>query len=94
MKKLILITALICTGCASTCTNYAKVGAGYKFRETKIVGETYKESPLSARLEVGKNCNSYTYGVSHHSQWLVGKPIDNKTEYAKTEVFVDYVIEF
>ena len=53
--------------------------------------EQYKSSPISARIEIGyQYSRNLSFGISHHSQWLVGWPIDDKKEYSKTEVFVDY----
>jgi len=74
---------------------YVTVGAGYKFHEPKLRlhlnGEYSRWSePLSARIEIGYYINSnIKVGVSHHSQWLTGFPIDETTEYYKTEIFID-----
>lgn len=76
---------------------YLKAGAGYKFSETDSMkmrdGRTAKldiHSPISARIEIGKQHGNWSYGVSHHSQWLVGWPLDDRKEYNKTEAFIDY----
>lgn len=75
---------------------YFKVGAGYKFDETDswmVNGVDHKIddwSPYSARIEIGRQQGPWSYGISHHSQWLTGAPFNDAKEYHKTEVFVDY----
>lgn len=77
---------------------YVTIGAGYKFRESEL---TYKDEnneaytwddPYSARIEIGYYYNkNIKFGISHHSQWATGFPVnDDKNEYSKTEVFIDY----
>ena len=51
-------------------------------------------SPISARAEAGIENGPWTYGVSHHSQYLVGWPLNDDMEYEKTEIFVDYTWRF
>lgn len=92
MKTLLILLSLLLSGCSSTkCFTYGKVGAGYKFDEAVIYynGETLHD-PISARLEIGKQCERWSYGVSHHSQWFNGKPFNNNNEYHKSEIFIDY----
>lgn len=79
------------------CSNaYLKVGAGYKFSENDMVtvdGVDYKidhSSPISARFELAKDCGKLSFGVAHHSQWATGAPFNDKREWQKTELFVDY----
>lgn len=98
MKTLILISSIIMmTGCATI--PYVKVGAGLKFQEqinrycnSKL--QCNGSSPLTARIEAGIHQGSWSYGVSHHSQWLVGFPFNDDKEYSKTELFVDYEWQF
>jgi hypothetical protein len=101
MKYLIMFIGFLvicaCDYASADCNKaYATVGAGYKFKEsTKItVGgidyEVDAQSPYSARLELGIECGNITYGVAHHSQWLTGAPFNDKREYSKTEIFIDY----
>lgn len=94
MVKLLTASLLILlSGCSSTCTTYGKVGAGYKFDEIELIDLDTNErmnDPLTARFELGKECAAWSYGVSHHSQWLTGKPFNNKDEYSKSELFIDY----
>jgi hypothetical protein len=88
MKYLLILISFTIMSCSST---YLKVGAGYKFQETKVNWlDGSKNHPISARIEVGNEVGRVTYGVSHHSQWLVGKPINSNYEYSKTELFIDY----
>jgi hypothetical protein len=92
--KFLLILIILCTGCSST-RNYVKVGAGYKFNETSIdFYDGASTSPISARIEAGQHNGAWSYGISHHSQWLRGWPVNNNTEYYKTELFIDYEWEF
>ncbi len=90
-----LIPLLLLTGCASIpCDQYASIGAGYKFRQSTIdYWDGSEQSPISARIEIGSDCEGYRYGVSHHSQWLKGWPLNDEMEYSKTEIFIDWVIK-
>lgn len=102
MKKLLtIIIAIMLVGCASNgegqydyCVGYIAVGAAYKFDETPIYGANFEQSPISARIEAGNDCGTFCYGVSHHSNWFEGWPVNSADEYGKTEVFVDYVHKF
>lgn len=76
---------------------YIKIGSGYKLIETDHIVRTTGEKvyfntggKISARIEIGKESGNWTYGVSHHSQWLQGFPFDDEDELQKTELFVDY----
>lgn len=77
---------------------YIKIGSGYKLIETDHIVMTTGEKvyfntggKLSARIEIGKEHGRWSYGISHHSQWLSGFPInEDGNEYQKTELFVDY----
>ena len=93
-----LITVLLVSSCSNTpCFNYAKVGVGYKFQETDVWSKTtgtVVDEPISARFELGQQCDAISYGVSHDSQWFAGAPFNNKDEYSKSEVFVDYMLKF
>lgn len=97
MKLLIVILSVLFVGCESIpdakyCDSYAKVGTGYIVDQTNIEWNDGKgeRSPLSARLELGCEIDSVSYGVSHHSQWLEGFPFNNNDEPQKTELFIDY----
>lgn len=84
---------LLTTGCTSTSNTigYCKVGTGYKFDEVHVNwadgGDTAR---LSARFECGVEDGAISYGVAHHSQWETGRPFNDRDEYYKTEVFIDY----
>lgn len=75
---------------------YLKVGAGYKIAENDKItmnGKDYEidhTHPISARFEIAKECGNVSLGVAHHSQWATGAPFNDKKEYHKTEVFIDY----
>lgn len=88
-----LLSLILLSGCSAT--PYAKVGVGYKIDELELYyddGSSGNE-PLSARIEAGFESENISYGVSHHSQWFSGFPFDDKVEYYKTELFVDYKFE-
>lgn len=86
---LTLITALMIVGCSSV--PYAKVGIGYKIEEETITWvdaegkRTEFDDPITARFELG----SWSYGLSHDSQYFTGKPFNNDHEYSKTEICVE-----
>lgn len=101
--KVSIVMALVIFFCGLTdfasaeCSEiYLKVGAGYKFSENDSVtlnGKDYKidnAHPISARLEMAKECGNVSFGVAHHSQWATGAPFNGKKEYQKTELFIDY----
>lgn len=97
IKPLILSLTLLPILSLAECNEiYLKTGAGYKFEETKnfknAQGTKFfiDSEPISARLELGLECEAITFGVSHHSQWLQGWPVDDRGEYNKTEIFIDY----
>ena len=92
--------------CGARAEPYLSVGAGYKLSEklyvkcewaNPVASRCYgvKSHPLTARLEVGYEFKNVRVGMTHHSQWLQGKPFDNKKdEYSKNEIFVDYVLRW
>jgi hypothetical protein len=101
-KVLVAMTALfsLC-GAADFATAecsevYLKVGAGYKFSENDSVtlnGQDYEidnAHPISARFEIAKECGNVSFGVAHHSQWATGAPFNDKKEYQKSELYIDY----
>lgn len=93
IKLLILIPVILAFGCANKNT-YFKVGSGYKFAETEInYYDGSRNHPISARFELGIEEGNLTYGISHDSQWFQGFPFNNKMEYGKSEIFVDYKFE-
>lgn len=98
-RSLILILIILTTACSSTtaCYNYAKAGVGYKVQETALYdtkdGSLFND-PISGRIEIGRQCSSISYGVSHHSQPFSGEPFNNDSEYQKTEIFIDYMYKF
>lgn len=96
MKKIALL-ALLLSGCATPpdCTEYATVGAGYKFHEKELYFQDGSTNhPISARMELGRECGPWSFGLSHHSQWFAGWPVNGKREYGKSEVFIDYTVKF
>ena len=109
MKKLLtLLTAVMITGCANQ-VPYFKVGAGYKVSETEHQYCTNSHSngfmtvstncvtgnnPISARIQLGVEDGNFRYGIDHHSQWMQGAPVNDDSEYQKTEIFVDYVFKW
>ncbi|MDB4352462.1 hypothetical protein OAA60_03415 [Porticoccaceae bacterium] len=101
MIKLILMTMILSTQLAQASDydvenflskTHITIGAAYKLNENirNYNGEPYKSSP-TARLEVYYQYDKFIrFGVSHHSQWLKGKPFNDDWEYQKTELFIDY----
>lgn len=90
MKKSIIILTCFLSGC--TATPYVTIGAGYKFDQPEIHYKdgTVGDHPITARLEAGYELGEgWKVGISHHSQWFRGWPIDNRDEYGKTEFFID-----
>ncbi len=77
---------------------YIKIGTGYKLVETDHIVRTTGEKvyfntggKLSARIEIGKESGNWSYGISHHSQWFSGFPVnEDGNEYQKSELFIDY----
>jgi hypothetical protein len=73
---------------------YGKVGAGIRiYGETGVeikrltYPNTYKiPDILTARFEVGKDLGDYSIFISHHSQWLKGRPFSDAWEYYTTSV--------
>lgn len=61
---------------------------------TNKIGFVEGNKDPSARLEVGLEDGGWSYGISHHSNWLQGKPFDSAGEYQKTEFFIDYTYRF
>jgi hypothetical protein len=93
----IIILAIAITSNQAKADVYIKIGSGYKLIETEYVRRPNNEKvyfntggKLSARIEIGKEKGSWTYGIAHHSQWLSGFPFDDKEELQKTEIFIDY----
>ncbi len=94
----ILILAIAIISNHAKADIYIKIGSGYKLIETDHIVRTTGEKvyfntggKLSARIEIGKESGNWSYGISHHSQWLSGSPInEDGNEYQKTELFVDY----
>lgn len=100
MKSIILGLMFLCGICdyaSATCSHvYGNIGAGYKFdeynsfktedgRDMRLLGI----SPISARFEIGVECERVNFGISHHSQWSNGAPFSREDEPNKTEIFID-----
>ena len=98
---MVIVTALIATAPTSASefdvdkflnNTYVTVGIAHKLRENtiKYKGVPIEQSP-TARIEVFYQYSKHVkFGISHHSQWLLGKPFNDKAEYSKTEIFIDY----
>ena len=98
---LIVLFVVLCAALVSMQAKadiYVKIGSGYKLIETDHIVRTTGEKiyfntggKLSARVEIGKERGNWSYGVSHHSQWLSGFPAnEDGNEYQKSEIFIDY----
>ena len=72
---------------------HVTVGIAHKLSQTLTYDDTggkIKNSP-TARMEVYYQYSKHVkFGVSHHSQWLEGAPFNDRFEYSKTELFIDY----
>lgn len=97
LSVLLICAALFTPKAKADCGEiYTKVGAGYilEAANTMVInGKTYefnKNTPFTARFELGVDCGILTYGVAHYSQWMDGKPFNERKEYYRTEFFVDY----
>lgn len=92
---LILIAIIICTNAFGNCKPKAYAGFGYKFHEKQVqYWDQNGLAKLSARFGAYYLCHGvFRLGMDHHSQWFVGPPINDKSEYYKTELFVDYVFD-
>ncbi len=65
------------------------VGSGYKFIEPDFGSVTTGRNP-SARFGLYGKWGQLKAGVDHHSQWRDGRPFNDRQEYHKTELFIDY----
>lgn len=99
--KILLIAAILLTGCSAIKQPYVKIGAGYKFAETNVVFKVdgklkSADDPISARVEIGANCiiENVTCGVTHRSQWFSSAPFNDNKEYSVTEFFIEYTYRF
>lgn len=94
MKVLILVLLTLTIGCSSTHKPYVKIGTGYKSQESQIdFGSGIDKSlvyKISCQIELGVDYKSFSYGIRHVSQCFVSWPFNNKDEYAKDELFLDY----
>ncbi len=95
--NLFLIGLILSFSCSSKADIYIKIGSGYKLIENDHIVRTTGErvyydtgGKISARIEIGVEKGSWSYGVSHHSQWEAGFPFNDRDEPHKTEIFVDY----
>ena len=76
---------------------YVTVGIAHKVQETELThftsdgGQYSMNDPTTARLEIGyQYSENLTFGISHHSQYFSNAPFNNREEYSKTEIFIDY----
>lgn len=82
---------------------FSSVGVGYKILEqteikyelngvdrTLTTGNNPVIDKIAARFSIGKHYGAYTVSLDHHSQWLKGKPFNNKWEYHVTYVGFSY----
>lgn len=82
---------------------FASAGVGYKVLEqTEInykvsyierevsTGNNPTIDKITARFSVGKRYGNYTVSLDHHSQWLKGRPFNDKWEYHVTYLGVSY----
>ena len=68
---------------------YGYVGSGYKFAEPDFGNVQTGRNP-SARFGIFGKWGRIKAGIDHHSQWRDGAPFNERQEYHKTELFIDY----
>ena len=68
---------------------YGYVGAGYKVDEFTWNDQPFGRNP-TARFGIYGKWGKVKAGIDHHSQWRDGAPFNERQEYHKTELFVDY----
>lgn len=95
--SLSILALILLLTCEAKADVYIKIGTGYKLIEPNhIIMESGEKvyydtgSKISARIEIGVEKGNWSYGLSHHSQWLDGEPFNDKPEPHKTEIFIDY----
>jgi hypothetical protein len=98
----LIVLCGICDYASADCSHvYGNIGAGYKFDEfNRYKNQNGEEmhlldiSPISARFEIGVECDRVNFGISHHSQWTNGAPFNRDYEPNKTEIFIDVKFDF
>ena len=97
---ILLVLMTVCTSVPATAHSFdidkflnkttVYVGASYKFQEQYDSMKKNTSSPIGARFGITYNySDTVSFGIDHHSQWLVGFPFGGKDIYSKTEVFID-----
>lgn len=77
---------------------HVRIGVAKKLHETRVyVDHVLVEDALTARLALFYRFNDVLFkgdsldlGADHHSQYSENAPFNDRGEYAKTEIFVDY----
>jgi len=69
--------------------DYTRDGVDYEYDQYDENGSL--QARFTTRFSIGKQIGKYEVALQHHSQWLQGKPLNNKFEYNKTEISVSYV---
>ena len=81
---------------------YATIGVGYKaYQDTEVVHAendrhvviTSHLDRATARFAIGRQVGNWEVAVVHHSNWMVGKPFNNRFEYHYTGVSIGYVFD-
>lgn len=95
--KYLLIALLVSCVPVHADSVYLKVGVGYKVDEFQIYlnkEQAWFDDPVTARGELGYRKGSLSFGVSHDSQYLTGWPFNDRSEYYKTELFLDWQVDW
>ena len=85
----VLLATALTTQAAAFDGVYGYVGAGYKVAEPDFGAVKTGRNP-SARFGLYGKWGRLKAGIDHHSQWRDGWPFNDRQEYHKTELFIDY----
>lgn len=95
MKIVIVLLALLLTGCASAPGVYLDVGAGYQIdSETDYWLQTTQSwqcsKNIAAHIEVGYEWdNGTSLGLNHQSWWLCGSGLNNDPEVYSNQILLN-----
>jgi len=78
---------------------YARIGLGFKlYQDVYIKGSKSQLKVIdswldraTARFSFGVKLDNWEVGAYHHSNWFVGKPVDDRWEYSQTSFSVSFL---
>ena len=87
MKKVILISILLVTGCAHNPKPFIEGGIGYRFNQ-HVDGALY-DCLIPAFLKVGVEYDNYIQvGIKHDSNIDCGRPFNERKEFNRDYFFI------